>query len=126
MHALVIDDAKSMRLILKSFLRQLGFSAAEAGDGRAGLEELARAGRPDVVFVDCFMPEMDGYEFLRALRADPRYAGLPVVMASAGEGAADQVLALASGADAFLQKPFTRDAVQAKLGQFGLAAGAAP
>src|ERR1019366_6717644 len=111
MHALVIDDAKSMRLILKSFLRQLGFTVSEAGDGRAGLEQLAKMDRPDVVFVDCFMPEMDGYEFLRAVRADARYNGLRVLMASAAEDEAEQARALEMGANAFITKPFSRETI---------------
>ena len=73
MRALVIDDARTMRLILKHVLTDIGFAVSEAGDGRAGLEQLERMDRPDVVFVDCFMPEMDGFEFLRAVRADARY-----------------------------------------------------
>jgi two-component system, chemotaxis family, chemotaxis protein CheY len=125
MHALVIDDAKSMRLILKSFLRQLGFTVSEAGDGRAGIAQLAQMDRPDVVFVDCFMPEMDGYEFLRAVRADARYSGLPVLMASAADDAAEQGRALELGADAFITKPFTRETIQAKLEQLGVTVGTA-
>ncbi len=126
MHALVIDDAKAMRLILKSFLCQIGFTVSEAGDGRAGLEELARMDKPAVVFVDCFMPVMDGYEFLQAVRADARYSGLPVLMASAGDDAAEQERALEMGANAFITKPFTRETIQMKLAQLGVVAGAAP
>jgi two-component system chemotaxis response regulator CheY len=126
MHALVIDDAKAMRLILKSFLRQIGFTVSEAGDGRAGLEELARMDKPDVVFVDCFMPEMDGYEFLKAVRADARYSGLPVLMASAGDDPAEQGRAMEMGANAFITKPFTRETIQTKLAQLGVAVGTAP
>jgi two-component system, chemotaxis family, chemotaxis protein CheY len=125
MHALVIDDAKSMRLILKSFLRQIGFTVSEAADGRAGLEELARIDKPDVVFVDCFMPEMDGYEFLRAVRADARYDGLPVLMASGAEDAAEQGRAIEMGASAFITKPFSRETIQTKLEQLGVAVGTA-
>lgn len=125
MRALVIDDARSMRLILKSFLRQLGFTVSEADNGRTGLEELARTERPDVVFVDCFMPEMDGYDFLKAVRANADFSGLPMLMASAGEDSAEQRRALESGADAFIAKPFTREMIQTKLAQLGLAVGSA-
>jgi two-component system chemotaxis response regulator CheY len=125
MHALVIDDSKAMRLILKTFLRQIGFTVSEAGNGRAGLEELARMDKPDVVFVDCFMPEMDGYEFLRAVRTDARYSGLPVLMASAGDDPAEQGRALDLGADAFLTKPLTRKTLQTKLQHLGVAVGTA-
>ncbi len=123
MHALIIDDARSMRLILKSFLRQIGFTVSEAGDGRSGLTELARMDKPDVVFVDCFMPEMDGYDFLRIVRADARYNGLPVLMVSAAEDAGEQSRALEMGADAFITKPFTRETIQSKLEQLGVAVG---
>ena len=61
-------------------------------------------GRPDVVFVDCFMPEMDGFEFLRAVRTDARYDGLPLLMASGDEDPAEQARALKEGADAFITK----------------------
>lgn len=125
MQALVIDDAKAMRLILKHFLRQIGFTVAEAGDGRAGLEMLAQMDRPDVVFVDCFMPEMDGYEFIRAVRADGRYDGLRLLMASAEETPAEQARALEVGADAFVVKPFNRETIQTTLEQLGLAVGTA-
>jgi two-component system, chemotaxis family, chemotaxis protein CheY len=125
MQALVIDDARAMRLILKHFLRQIGFAVSEACDGRAGLELLARMDRPDVVFVDCFMPEMDGFEFVRAVRADARYDGLRVLMASAQEEPAEQTRALEVGADAFVVKPFTQATIQATLEQLGLAAGSA-
>jgi two-component system, chemotaxis family, chemotaxis protein CheY len=126
MQALVVDDAKAMRLILKRFLRQIGFAVSEAADGRAALEMLAQMERPDVVFVDCFMPEMDGYEFIRAVRADGRYDGLRMRMASAEEGPAEQARALEVGADSFVTKPFTRETIQTKLQQLGLAAGSAP
>lgn len=125
MQALVVDDAKAMRLILKHFLRQIGFAVAEASDGRAALDMLAQMDLPDVVFVDCFMPEMDGYDFIRAVRADGRYNGLRVLMASAEETPAEQARALAVGADAFVVKPFTRETIQTKLEQLGLAAGSA-
>ncbi len=125
MRALVIDDARTMRLILKHVLTEIGFEVSEAGDGRAGLEQLARLGRPDVVFVDCFMPEMDGFAFLRAVRADARYAGLPVLMASAGEPE-DQAQAREAGADDFLVKPFTRETILAKLERLGVSVGTAP
>ena len=126
MQALVVDDAKAMRLILKHFLRQIGFAVSEAADGRAALDMLAQMERPDVVFVDCFMPEMDGFEFIRAVRADGRYAGLPLLMASAEETPAEQARALEAGADAFVVKPFTRETIQTKLEQLGLAVGSAP
>ena len=63
MQALIVDDARVMRMILRNLLKSIGFAVAEAENGRAALEQLGRMDRPDVVFVDCFMPEMDGFEF---------------------------------------------------------------
>ena len=124
LRALVIDDARTMRLILKQVLSEIGFAVSEAGDGRAGLEQLARLGRPDVVFVDGFMPGMDGFAFLRAVRADARYAGVRVLMVSAGEPE-EEARAREAGADDFLPKPFTQETVLATLGRVGVAAGTA-
>lgn len=123
MQALIVDDARVMRMILRNLLKSIGFAVAEAENGRAALEQLGRMDRPDVVFVDCFMPEMDGFEFLRAVRADDRYADLPLLMASGDQGPAEQARALTEGADAYVTKPFSREAIEAKLRQLGVAAG---
>ncbi len=121
MRALVIDDARAMRLILRQALRPLGFEVTEAGDGREGLDSLRRLGRPDVVFVDCNMPGMGGLDFLRAVRADAALAGLRLVLVT---GEAERALADgagATGADGYVTKPFGRETILGLLERLGLA-----
>ncbi len=116
MRALIVDDARAMRLILRQVLGPLGFQVSEAGDGREGLERLRAGGRPDVVFVDANMPVMGGPEFVRAVRADAAYAGLPLVLVTGAEASAD-----AAGADARVTKPFTAATIRGLLEGLGLA-----
>ena len=63
MKALVIDDSKAMRIILKQILQSVGGTVEEAGNGKEGLEKLKTIGKPDIVLVDWNMPEMNGLEF---------------------------------------------------------------
>ena len=123
MHALVIDDSRATRSILRGILRSLGFDVTEAGDGREGLQRLGQLGRPDLVLVDWNMPVMDGLAFLRAARADARYAGLPLLMVTTEGDVARISQALEAGASEYVLKPFDRDVILDKLRLLGLAAG---
>jgi two-component system chemotaxis response regulator CheY len=122
MRALVIDDARAMRLILRQALQKLGLEVIEAGNGREGLEQLQRGSPPDVVLVDCQMPEMDGFAFIKAVRAAPPWQHLQVVMVTAEEDPAQAARALEVGANAYLVKPFNKDMIRAKLDQLGITA----
>ena len=115
MRALVIDDARAMRLVLRQILHKLGFEVTEAGNGREGLEQLRRSGPPDVAFVDGYMPEMDGFAFIRAVRADPGLSGLRVVMVTAADDPAQVAAALEAGADEYVVKPFNKETILGKL-----------
>ncbi|ACA17939.1 multi-sensor hybrid histidine kinase [Methylobacterium sp. 4-46] len=98
---LVIDDDPATRDLLARFLRRDGFRVAAAPDGRAGLDQ-ARALRPRVILLDVTMPRMDGWEVLRALRADPDLAATPVIMVTVLD---EQNLAFSLGATDYLHKP---------------------
>ena len=120
MAVLVIDDSLAMRSLLRRILSGSGFEVIEAGDGGAGLACLE--GRDDIqaVLVDWQMPGMDGCDFVRAVRADDAHRALPMMMVTA-ESELDQVArALAAGADEYVMKPFTRDAVLDKLNLLGI------
>ena len=78
---LVVDDDPAQRELLTRFLQREGFAVRTAADGRAGLE-MARSIRPRAILLDVMMPQMDGWSVLRALKADPELAAIPVVMAS--------------------------------------------
>jgi two-component system chemotaxis response regulator CheY len=121
MRALVVDDSRAVRAIVVRTLRELGFEIAEAGDGAQALAWLAANGPVDVALVDWNMPEVDGYELVCRVRADARYAGMRLMMVTSESEISQVERALAAGADEYLMKPFTKDAVLAKLQLLGLA-----
>ena len=120
MHALVIDDARSMRMLMRVTLQKLGFRVSEAANGREGLERLSTHERPDVVMVDWYMPEMDGEEFVRAVRSRPDLAGLRLVVVTGETDAAQVGKVAAIGADTYVSKPFTPETIRERLGAIGV------
>jgi two-component system chemotaxis response regulator CheY len=120
MHALLIDDSRAMRMILRRTLVELGFDVDEATDGRDGLERLAAGLVPDVLLVDWNMPEMTGIEFVTAARRPPYSCDARVVMVTTETEQAQMVRALEAGADEYVMKPFTRETVAEKFQLLGL------
>lgn len=122
MQALVVDDSKAMRMILARFLREAGYNVAEAGDGAQALVRLSElaSSPPSVALVDWNMPEMNGFEFVQAVRADPAWAGLRIVMVTSESEIERVAAALEAGANEYLMKPFTRDEIFGKLSLLGL------
>lgn len=115
MRALVIDDSRTVRLIVGKILTEQGLDVVEAGNGREGLEVLRRTPDAALVLVDWNMPEMNGLEFIRAVRADRAFDRVKLVMVTT-ETEQEQVLrALSAGADEYVMKPFTREILVAKL-----------
>lgn len=121
MRALVIDDSRAIRSIVGRAVRELGFEVLEAGHGREGLAQLTAAGRVDLVLVDWNMPEMDGFEFLCAARANPAWEGIPIIMVTTEIETSQMQRALDAGASEYIMKPFTRDILREKLQLVGLA-----
>ena len=123
-HAIVIDDSSAMRMILRRIVTKLGFEVIEAVHGRDALDKLNSSEQvPDVALIDWNMPEMNGLEFIQAVRADPRYSRLTLLMVTTESEQGQIVRALAAGAHEYLIKPFTPDAVAEKLELLGLTAG---
>jgi two-component system chemotaxis response regulator CheY len=122
MRALIIDDSRAMRALLGRILSELGFQVAEAGDGREGLEHLRTNGIPDVALVDWNMPEMSGIEFVEAVRAVRDYDSMRLVMVTTETEMTRVVKALGAGLDAYVMKPFTKEAVVEQLERIGFAA----
>ena len=120
MHALVIDDSRTIRTILSKILRQAGYDVTEAANGREGLERLRGLAAPDVVLVDWNMPEMNGLEFLRTVRADPAHGRLRVMMVTTENELPQVRRALEAGADEYVMKPFTPEIIREKLDLLGL------
>ena len=121
MKALVIDDSKAMRSILSRMLQGLGFEVLEASNGREGIERLQANGSVDLALVDWNMPEMNGLEFIRTVRAEQSYDGVLLMMVTTETEMANVVRALAAGANEYVMKPFTQEIILEKLQIFGMA-----
>jgi len=112
---LVVDDFSTMRRILRNLLKELGFmNVQEAEDGVDALARL-REEKFDFVVSDWNMPNMNGIELLRAIRADARLKHLPVLMVTAEAKRDNIVLAAQAGASGYVVKPFTAAILDEKL-----------
>lgn len=107
--------------MLGLIMKELGFEGIPAEHGRDALEKLASAGPFDLALVDWNMPEMNGYELLTAIRANPVHAGMRCVMVTTETETSQVVKALEAGADEYIMKPFTRDIMRDKLATIGFA-----
>jgi two-component system chemotaxis response regulator CheY len=122
--ALVIDDSRAMRRIVGSILKDFGYEVREAGDGQQALDAL-RQGKaegwvPDLCCIDWNMPVMDGLQFVMAVRANPDFRQVTLMMVTTESETGQIVKALAAGAHEYLIKPFTADALRDKLALLGL------
>jgi two-component system chemotaxis response regulator CheY len=121
MRAIVVDDSRAMRLILKRIVGQIGFEVFEAEDGQAALDLLGTLDPlPNLALVDWNMPNMNGLEFVTAVRADPRFREMTLVMVTTESEQSQIVRALAAGAHEYVIKPFTQGAMVEKLALLGL------
>lgn len=109
-----------MRLILGRMLGELGFDVAEAANGREALDCLDKGLDPSLVLVDWNMPEMTGIDFVEAVRRPPYTSTARVVMVTTETEVSQVVRALETGADEYVMKPFTKEAIFEKLQLLGL------
>jgi two-component system, chemotaxis family, chemotaxis protein CheY len=125
MKMLVIDDSKAMRGFLTALAKDFSFDTQEAEDGRAGLDTLIKTDprEPfDIVLVDWDMPRMNGFEFVQFVRKNHDYDGMKIMMVTTNNTAEKIGMALEAGANDFLMKPVTREALEEKLMILGLVA----
>ena len=112
--ALIIDDSPTVVFALKKILRSAGFVTLEALDAEAGLT-IARAEKPDLIFLDIILPGVNGFAALRVLRRDAVTQHIPVIMISGNEQATELFFGSRIGADDFMKKPFSRFEVFARI-----------
>ena len=110
-HIMVVEDEPQVRSALLRALQDRGYATSWAATGMSGLEQAVRD-RPDLVLVDLGLPDVDGHEVLRMLRA---VSEVPVIVATAREDEADIVRALDAGADDYLVKPFGAGQLDARI-----------
>ena len=112
---LVVDDFPTMRRIIRNLLKDLGYeNVDEAEDGAMGLEKL-RNGSFDFVVSDWNMPNLDGLEMLKQIRADAALSKLPVLMVTAEAKKENIIAAAQAGANGYVVKPFTAATLEEKL-----------
>lgn len=117
--ALVVDDSRAMRKILGRILDEIGFEVHEACDGLDALRELDQLSRFDVALVDINMPNMDGLQLVREIRARPRLSDLRLMMVTSETDVAQMTAALDAGADEYATKPFDSMVILEKLRLIG-------
>ncbi|QQR80346.1 MAG: response regulator [Deltaproteobacteria bacterium] len=120
LHAIIIDDARSVRMILKKMMVELGFTVEEAEDGKKALEILVQNGPADVALVDWNMPVMNGFEFIQEVRKQSIYDEMKIMMVTTESELVRMIAALEAGANEYVMKPFTKDIIVEKLTIMGL------
>jgi len=115
MKILIVDDFSTMRRIIKNLLRDLGFTnTQEADDGQTALPMLQSI-HFDLLVTDWNMPGMQGIDLLKAVRADPKLAKLPVLMVTAEQKREQIIEAAKAGVNGYIVKPFTAATLKEKL-----------
>jgi len=105
---LVVDDDADNRALCRKFLQQAGYEVSEAADGVDALARITDGMLPDVIVMDVMMPNMDGLECTRRLKADPATRDIPVIIASVLTQEDDIIAGLEAGADEYVTKPIRR------------------
>lgn len=120
MHALIVDDSKAMRMVLRKIMSEAGYEVSEAGDGSEALIRLKELGHVDLMLVDWNMPVMDGLELVQAVRENSVYDEILVMMVTTEDGMEKIVEALEAGANEYVMKPFTSESIIEKMEILGL------
>jgi len=126
MRALVIEDSRAMRAILVRLLSAVGAEVTEVEDAATALAYFDSNELPDIALVDWHIPGMSGLELVSTLRADERFAAMPIMMVTSESEPEQMLIALDAGADEYLVKPFTEEAVVEKLRLLGVGEGQPP
>ena len=120
MRALVIDDSRAMRSILRGILTSLDFDVVEAADGRQAVDILTKDRNFNLALVDWNLPEMSGLEVVIEVRKDPGLAGMPLLMVTTETEFERVTQALQAGANEYIMKPFDREMLLDKLVILGI------
>jgi len=114
---LVVDDSSTMRRIIKNTLARLGYKdVLEGADGVEGWNVIDANPDVEMLITDWNMPEMNGLELVKKVRADERFKDLPIIMVTTEGGKAEVITALKAGVNNYIVKPFTPQVLKEKLG----------
>ncbi|HEY9633030.1 MAG TPA: response regulator transcription factor [Coleofasciculaceae cyanobacterium] len=106
---LLVDDEPGVRVSVKEYLQEIGGFEVQVASNANEAWQILQQKTPDLVISDVMMPQVDGYQFLKQLRDDPRFKTLPVVFLTARGMTSDRILGYQAGVDAYLPKPFDPD-----------------
>ncbi|MBD3419182.1 MAG: response regulator [Chitinivibrionales bacterium] len=116
MRILSVDDSQTTRQFIKNAVDVLGFEFLEAGDGREGIDLLEREnGKVNLILLDWNMPNMNGLEMLKSIKADARFQTIPVTMVTTEIERHKVVEAVGAGAKNYVMKPFSQEDLIAKI-----------
>ena len=117
MKLLVVDDSSTMRRIIKNTLARLGYKdILEGADGVEGWAQMDANPDIDMLITDWNMPEMNGLELVKKVRADERFKDTPIIMVTTEGGKSEVITALKAGVNNYIVKPFTPQVLKEKLG----------
>jgi two-component system alkaline phosphatase synthesis response regulator PhoP len=111
---LVVDDDKEVVRLMRAYLEQAGYDVLVAYDGETAVHTLRRE-KPDLVLLDLMLPDRDGYDITRLVRADPTLAHIPIIMLTARIEDTDKIIGLEIGADDYVTKPYNPREVVARV-----------
>jgi two-component system cell cycle response regulator DivK len=114
---LAVDDQEDNRRILRDLLTSAGYEVVEATTGLEAVTA-AKSQRPDLILMDIQLPDIDGYEATRRIKAIPALRGTPLIVVTSYALSGDDAKAFAAGADAYVSKPFSPRALLAKVKEF--------
>ena len=114
---LVIEDTEDNRQIVRDLLVSVGYEIIEATNGAEGVA-MAQAQHPDLILMDIQLPQMDGYEATRRIRAIPELAQVPIIAVTSYALSGDEAKTRAAGCDGYVAKPFSPRQLLAKIREF--------
>jgi two-component system, cell cycle response regulator DivK len=114
---LIVEDTEDNRQIIRDLLSSVGYELIEAEDGAAGVA-MAQNERPDLILMDIQLPQMDGYEATRRIRAVPELATVPIIAVTSYALSGDEAKTRAAGCDGYIAKPFSPRQLLAKIREF--------
>lgn len=114
---LVIEDQEDNRRIIRDLLTSVNYEIIEAVTGEAGVR-YAETRRPDLILMDIQLPDIDGYEATRRIKANPELSAIPIIVVTSYALSGDDVKAFEAGCDAYVSKPFSPRALLKKIREF--------
>jgi two-component system cell cycle response regulator DivK len=114
---LVVEDQEDNRRILRYLLASAGYEILEALTGEEGVA-MARTYRPDLILMDIQLPELDGYEATRRIKADPALQAIPIIVVTSYALSGDDIKAYEAGCDGYVTKPYSPRQLLAKIREY--------